>query len=145
MEKTILLAVYAGASTVLIVLAVPLIAQRVGPNRWYGFRTPRTLADRHVWFAANRLAGRHLAAAGFTMLVGAIAFYFVPQWHVQHYTVANLVVTLFAVGYAMLQSFRGLSRIRSPEEKHPFPASSSLETPARNRRDDTAHDNDRPR
>ena len=37
---------------------------RIPPNRWIGFRTPRTLSDRRVWYVANRIAGRDLAIAG---------------------------------------------------------------------------------
>ena len=33
------------------------------PNRYYGFRTARTLANREVWFRVNRLAGCGLIVA----------------------------------------------------------------------------------
>jgi len=42
--------------------ALPLIAGRVPPNRWYGFRVPRTLADPQVWYPANAYAGKLLLA-----------------------------------------------------------------------------------
>ena len=43
--------------------AVPLVMARVAPNRFYGFRTPRTLADRGLWYRVNGFAGRALLAA----------------------------------------------------------------------------------
>jgi hypothetical protein len=38
-------------------VSVPLILNLVPPNRYYGFRTARTLADRALWFRVNRFAG----------------------------------------------------------------------------------------
>jgi uncharacterized membrane protein len=48
----------------LIVLAVPMILQKVPRNSWYGFRTPYTLSSDQVWYRANRISGVTLAAAG---------------------------------------------------------------------------------
>jgi uncharacterized membrane protein len=45
------------ACAVIAVIAVPLILRRVPPNSLYGFRTPRTLADRNLWFRVNHFAG----------------------------------------------------------------------------------------
>lgn len=44
---------------IVFVLSIPLAAQRVGPNRWYGFRTPRVRADERVWYPVNRMTGRN--------------------------------------------------------------------------------------
>jgi uncharacterized membrane protein len=44
-------------ATLLAILALPLAMAVVPPNRIYGYRTTRTLADREVWFRANRVAG----------------------------------------------------------------------------------------
>ena len=37
--------------------SVPLMLKMVPPNRGYGFRTRRTLADSGLWYRANRFAG----------------------------------------------------------------------------------------
>jgi hypothetical protein len=47
----------------IVVLAVPLIAGIVPPNRWYGFRTPKTRSSREIWYSANRASGLYLLAA----------------------------------------------------------------------------------
>ncbi len=49
---------------VYIALGIPLILNRVPPNRWSGYRTPRTLADETVWYAVNHNVGWGLLAAG---------------------------------------------------------------------------------
>jgi uncharacterized membrane protein len=61
----------------LILLAsIPLILQRVGPNRIFGLRTPRARANRAVWFRANLFYGWALATAA---LVSAGALWLAPQ------------------------------------------------------------------
>jgi uncharacterized membrane protein len=42
---------------IIAVASIPLILERVPPNRAYGFRTRQTLADPELWFRANRFAG----------------------------------------------------------------------------------------
>ena len=53
-------------SGVLALIAIPLILQRVPPNRLYGVRTAKTVADPEVWYRANTFGG-------WAMLSSAIA------------------------------------------------------------------------
>ena len=46
--------------------SVPLMLKLVPPNGFYGFRTPQTLANRDLWFRANRFAGCALFVAAGT-------------------------------------------------------------------------------
>jgi uncharacterized membrane protein len=62
----------------MMVLAVPMILQRVRPNIWYGIRTRKTLSDETVWYPANQYAGKALLLAGSVMAVGGV----VLQWAV---------------------------------------------------------------
>jgi|KBSMisStaDraftv2_1062788.scaffolds.fasta_scaffold60339_5 uncharacterized membrane protein len=58
------------ACAVIAAVSVPLILRAVPPNRWYGFRTTRTLSNEKLWFRANHFAGwAFLAAAGATAAV----------------------------------------------------------------------------
>jgi uncharacterized membrane protein len=51
------------ACAVTALISIPLILRRVPPNSLYGFRTPRTLADRDLWFRVNHFAGWALLIA----------------------------------------------------------------------------------
>ena len=51
------------ASAIVGVAAVPLALGVVPPNRLYGVRTPRVLADSRLWYRVNRFAGRLFLAA----------------------------------------------------------------------------------
>jgi len=59
-------------STVIAIFSLPLILALVPRNRFYGFRTQRTLADDSVWYKANRLAG--------VLLVISSAVYLTVAW-----------------------------------------------------------------
>lgn len=60
-EKDILIFIL--IQSLIISLAVPLIIRVVKPNRWYGFRTPKTLSNETVWYKANRFAGISMLVA----------------------------------------------------------------------------------
>jgi len=59
-------------------LSVPMILRRVKPNPWYGFRTPKTLADEEAWYEANAYSGRLLLAVGISWVVAAVGLRYVP-------------------------------------------------------------------
>ncbi|MDB4883257.1 MAG: hypothetical protein JWL95_2023 [Gemmatimonadetes bacterium] len=62
------------ASAVLIILlAIPLWIRRVPRNRFYGVRTPATMADETLWYDVNASCGRDLLVAGVLVLVGIAA------------------------------------------------------------------------
>jgi hypothetical protein len=46
------------------VLSIPLILEKVPPNRWYGFRVAKTLSSERIWYKTNRVAGFDLVWAG---------------------------------------------------------------------------------
>ncbi len=62
-----------------IVISVPLARGQVKPNRWYGVRTPATLRDADLWYAANRYGGQLLIVAGaLILLAGLLGLAFPP-------------------------------------------------------------------
>jgi hypothetical protein len=60
-------------SGVIGVSCVPLILQRVPPNRLYGIRTRRTLEDEALWYRVNRVGGWMLLVASLVSLALLIA------------------------------------------------------------------------
>jgi uncharacterized membrane protein len=47
-----------------VVLGVPMALGLVPPNRFYGYRTRKTLSSAVVWYRANRISGSSLIIAG---------------------------------------------------------------------------------
>lgn len=62
---------FAAVGLLFIGLGLPLIFNRVPPNRWYGFRTSKTLSATKYWYAANRVAGKNLLLAGVIQTISA--------------------------------------------------------------------------
>lgn len=53
----------------LIGSSIPLLLGRVAPNQWYGFRTPKTLSNSHIWYTANSGAAKISITVGAVMLL----------------------------------------------------------------------------
>jgi len=65
---------FAIPAALFVVLALPLVLGLVPPNRVYGVRTPRTLADRDAWYRANRAGGVAIVLASAVYFAVALAF-----------------------------------------------------------------------
>ena len=62
----------AASGLLFVAISVPLIRQQVRPNRWYGFRTPKTLSSPEIWYPANRAAGIDLLVAGVVIFLACV-------------------------------------------------------------------------
>jgi hypothetical protein len=49
---------------VVMLAAIPMALGIVPPNRFYGFRTPKTRSSPEIWYPANRFAGWSLLLSG---------------------------------------------------------------------------------
>jgi uncharacterized membrane protein len=61
-----------GVALLMIALSLPLIYEKVPPNGWYGFHTPKTMSSDSMWYRANKLGGRYFVAAALVQLVAAL-------------------------------------------------------------------------
>ncbi len=88
-----------------IVISIPLILRKVPPNKWYGFRVPKTFASEKIWYDANQIAGYDLLYAGcaitVTALVTALLY---NQIGPNFVNIINLVVFLCALIAALVHS-----------------------------------------
>jgi hypothetical protein len=101
---SLLIALFACTSLLLIVLAIPMIRERVKPNGWYGFRIPLTMNDPEIWYPVNKLAGKWLlgyaillllVSLGLPVLLAALGY---PLDSDRAVTVYSLVVAGYAIG-----------------------------------------------
>ena len=63
-DVTLYSLLFALVGVLFVALSIPLIEKRVPPNRYYGFRTAKTLADPAIWYEINRISGIDLFIAG---------------------------------------------------------------------------------
>lgn len=95
-----------------IILSIPVILKMVKPNRWYGFRTPKTLSNERIWYRANYVFGWDLAGAGAVIILAGfmmsdIATHF-PDVPAQRLKAVVMVAPLAA---AILHTFWVLRRL----------------------------------
>jgi uncharacterized membrane protein len=87
-------------SAIIAVASIPLMLNVVPPNRLYGFRTRQTLANRDLWFRANRFAGCALFIASGT----SAAVFVVDPEYASGRSLVGLVVFLAPLGAALAAS-----------------------------------------
>ena len=96
----------------LIAISLPMMYDKVPPNGFYGFRTPRTMSDPNLWYPANRVAGRNLAVAGVIVATTALIVFSMRQsMHPKTAALSLLVVSLASLTGAVVHSFLALGRM----------------------------------
>jgi len=90
----------------LVILSLPLIAEKVRPNPYYGFRVSQTIDDPTVWYAVNKYAGKRLFWTGIIYVLSAIGLSLIPNLSVDAYALTCLAIFVFAFTVAMIQSIR---------------------------------------
>jgi uncharacterized membrane protein len=55
-----------------VALGYPLKLGRVPPNRFYGFRTPRTLTNERIWYEVNRVTGIDMIRGGVVIIAASL-------------------------------------------------------------------------
>ena len=98
----------------MMLLARPMIKRRIKPNRFYGFRTPKTLSSPAVWYPANEFSGRRLFSAGavitlFSLLLAPLNLF--GTGGVIFYTTSMVGIFLVSLFGAVIASFRYLKRL----------------------------------
>jgi uncharacterized membrane protein len=100
------------AGVVIVALSIPLILEKVGPNRLYGFRTRKTLSSPRIWYAANRVAGRDLLIAGVVVVVSDLILIFFALSAVKlPVPITPTGILLVAVGAALVHSLWAVSKM----------------------------------
>jgi uncharacterized membrane protein len=109
--ETLICLVYVIVACVVGLLGLPLYFGKIPPNRFYGFRTTRTLADPNAWYSVNRVCGGWMAVTG--ALTAAVATWGQRDGlKLESAAIANLVVFSAGMLCMLLHSLRTLWRIK---------------------------------
>lgn len=97
---------------IFMAIGLPLIMGKVKPNRWYGFRTRKTLSNTRVWYPANKVMGYDILLAGIVMAIAATILLLIGQrLDVSTSAAINLIVMLITLGLAVAHSFAVLRKL----------------------------------
>ncbi|MGA2960724.1 MAG: SdpI family protein [Candidatus Korobacteraceae bacterium] len=95
------------APVLTIALSIPMVFGKIPPNRFYGFRTRKTLSNPDIWYRANRHAGIDLIVASLASLLASALL--IPLLTEHEALFASVLV--FAMG-ALLATGISLWRLR---------------------------------
>ncbi len=101
-------ALFVGVGFLFLLLAIPLIQQRVKPNGWYGFRTRKTLNNEAIWYKANAFSGKQFYRSGLTLIFAAFTLALVPGIHKENYALLCGTVISLELIRNLVVSFRYL-------------------------------------
>jgi SdpI/YfhL protein family len=101
----LVLLLYTFTGSLLAVLSIPLILQKIGPNQWYGFRVRKTLDDPAVWYPVNAYPAKRLLAVGLASSVATVLLFFVSGLDLSTYALACAGVALGGLLVTLIQSF----------------------------------------
>jgi uncharacterized membrane protein len=74
--ETVALLSYVVTGIVYILVSMPLLFNRIGPNCFYGVRIPKAYESTEMWYKVNRLGAKVFLGYGVTMLaIGAILWF----------------------------------------------------------------------
>jgi len=107
-----LIVLFAGTGLLMIVLAVPMVLEKVPPNNIYGFRTKRTLSDPEIWYPANAYAGKWLLVYGVVTTAMALLLpWLLPGLTENSYAVLFSILSLGGLFFVGLMSWRYLQKL----------------------------------
>ena|SRR5215467_9283077 len=95
-----------------VCLSVPLIRNRVSPNRYYGFRTPKTLGDPKIWYEVNHISGKDMFVAGAVITISSLVMSAIAQqWRRENVAITLLLIMLFSLAGVVWHGFAVLRRM----------------------------------
>jgi hypothetical protein len=107
-----LLILYLIFGTLLVILSIPLLQNKIKPNGLYGFRVKTTLDDPKMWYAVNNHFARRLLVIGLAIILSSILLYFVPGITLDQYAIGVLITLVLFFGVGLIQSIRYMNRLK---------------------------------
>ena len=94
-----LLFLYVVGGLLLALLSLPLIAGKIKPNPYYGFRVPFTMGNPEIWYATNKYFAKRQLVVGLIEAAAATGLYFLPSITIDTYalSILGIFVVMFAV------------------------------------------------
>ena len=92
-------------------ISIPLLYEKLGPNSWYGFRTPKTLGNKQIWYKANKYMAKGFMILGVLQTVYNI-WLFLSDANIYLYGLfGNLLFLTVGAGIVILTSLLYLKKL----------------------------------
>ncbi|MFM8321319.1 MAG: SdpI family protein [Chloroflexota bacterium] len=124
-DMLLLFIVFFANGVLLVLLSLPMIAGKVPPNPFYGFRTRSTLEDPELWYPANRYLAQWLLVSGLvisglTLALFLLAALGVPGFNILTISSVMLGVMVITMGVSIGRSMSYLSALKREKQAHRF-------------------------
>ena len=68
----LIILIFLMAGFIEIILGIPLLLEKIKPNWFYGFRTPKSLSNKEIWYKANKYVATDIIIAGCITVIGSL-------------------------------------------------------------------------
>ena len=89
-----------------VLLGFPLKYEKIPPNWFYGFRTPKSLSSKEIWYQVNRVAGVDMIRAGVVIIAASLILLALRYWIAPEAAIFALLATsLGTTGWMLIHGF----------------------------------------
>ena len=92
-------------------ISLPLIFEKMPPNDFYGFRTPKTFSSKEIWYKANKYMGKQFIWLGSIMIVYNIVLILFKTAMMCYEPVINLILLTGGTAVVGIRSFLYLRKL----------------------------------
>jgi len=94
-----------------IILGIPLLFEKIKPNKLYGFRVKKTLSDENIWYKSNRYVGRDFIITGIILVMSSLyLLIFQMDFSILELTIISLILTLVPIFLILFRAFSYLKK-----------------------------------
>jgi len=112
MDNFILILIFVLAGFMEVILGFPLLFEKIKPNWFYGFRTPKTMSNKDIWYKSNKYLGRDFIIAGIILIIGSL-FLLIPSngFSIEEIAYIELFLTILPIIVVLIRGFVYLKKL----------------------------------
>ncbi len=95
---------------VFIGISIPLVFEKIPPNSWYGFRVPKTLSNREIWYKANKFMGKDFILLGGILFIYNLAVFALKPAFASSNSI-NMILLIGGTGVVIIRSLLYLRQL----------------------------------
>ena len=112
MDSFTLIIIFVLAGFMEVILGMPLLLEKIKPNWFYGFRTPKTMSNKEIWYKSNKYLGRDFIIIGIILIIGSL-FLLLPgiSFSLAEIAYIELFLTLIPIIIVLIRGFVYLKKL----------------------------------
>lgn len=97
-----------------IILGIPLLLEKIKPNRFYGFRTSKIMSNKDIWYKSNKYLGRNFIIIIIGIILIAVSLFLLISangFSIQEITYIELFLTLIPINIVLIRGVAYLKKL----------------------------------